>query len=296
MKKVLASHLIRASTKCAHGGLFLVDVETGKYKKLFDWDEDIELVGRAGDRGLRGISVYKNKIYVASAKSILIFDNKFKLINRLKNGYLGACHETMVFNDKLYIVSTGFDSLIVFDLTKDEFEYGLLVRGKNAKKFNCNKPNQIKKNETIHLNSVCNFAGSVFFSGTHTRSLLKIEKDMKISRKLGIPAGTHNCYIINKREIIKNDTQGNRIVLTNHGGKVLKSVAIKRVPCKKTEVGESVARQPFARGLVYDSKYVVGGSSPAMVSVYDRKTLTNIRDIIMSDDIRMSIHGIAIWE
>jgi len=293
MKSVIASHLIRASTKFIHGGLFLIDIQSGKYNKVFDWDEDIDNAGRAGDRGLRGISVYNDHIYVASAKTILIFDKNFKLIKRLHNPYLGACHETMIFKDKLYIVSTGFDSIIVFDIKKEKFDHGILLRGNKPTKFNCLKPGNIKPRDSRHLNSICSFNDNIYFSGTTTKNLLKLGD--RASAVMRIPAGTHNCYMMSPNEIIMNDTRSDRIIVKNKKGVVTKSVNLLRVNCKSAPK-ERIAKQPFARGLVFDSEYVVGGSSPAMVSVYDRKTLKNIKNIIMSKDIRMSIHGIAIWK
>ena len=293
MKKVIASHLIRASTHFAHGGLFVVDVETGKYDKVFDWDEDIDHTGRAGDRGLRGISVYNDRIYVASANSLLIFNKDFKLLNRINNPYLGACHETMIFKDKLYIVSTGFDSIIVYDIKKEKFSHGCLIRSGRLVQFDCLKPNQIKRRDSKHFNSICNFNNNIYYSGTGIKNLLKLGN--KVTGFIPIPAGTHNCYIMNNNEIIMNDTRNNRIIIKNRKGVIVKSAGVLKVNCKKV-VRERIAKQPFARGLVFDEKYVVGGSSPGMVSVYDRNTLKNIKNIIMSKDIRMSIHGVDILE
>lgn len=295
MKKVVASHLVRSSNNLKHGGLFVVDVTSGKYEKVFDWEEYISLEGRAGDRGLRGISVYKDRVYVASARYILVFDKNFKLIEKLSNEYFHANHETIVHKDKLYIVSTGADSLLVYDLINKKFECGILLRSKVPRVFDPNKSEQINCKDTKHYNSVYEFQGNIYISGTGVKNLFRVEPGKPYVSFSKIPPGTHNCYIVDNDTLIMNDTRSNRIILQKRNSSVIRSVPVTKVKCNSV-VNEKVARQPFPRGLVFDKEFVVGGSSPGMISVYNYKDFKKIRDVIMSDDIRMSIHGIAVIE
>lgn len=59
---VIASSVIRTSSQGeSHGGLYLVDLETGSFEQVLDWnDGSISWEGRGAERGLRGIAVAKH--------------------------------------------------------------------------------------------------------------------------------------------------------------------------------------------------------------------------------------------
>jgi hypothetical protein len=57
-----------------------------------------------------------------------------------------------------------------------------------------------------------------------------------------------------------------------------------------------VARQGFGRGLcVYDERFVVGGSSPSTISLYDLETGQTVSSVSLTMDIRNAIHGLEVW-
>jgi hypothetical protein len=52
----------------------------------------------------------------------------------------------------------------------------------------------------------------------------------------------------------------------------------------------------FARGLaLYSSNLIVGGSSPATISVFKMGNSSPIKSINISKDLRNAIHGLEIW-
>ena len=67
LPRVLASSVVRgAQFGESHGGLYLVDLHTGSAEPKLDWSRaDIDFQGRGGDRGLRGIAFYGERILVA---------------------------------------------------------------------------------------------------------------------------------------------------------------------------------------------------------------------------------------
>ena len=107
----------------------LVDLNSSEYTKLIDWDTlDIDWAGRGSDRGLRGIAFHKNNIYIAASDEIFIYDVSFEQVGSIKNIYLKHCHEIYAEEDKLYLTSTGFDSVLEYNLSKNCFTKGFTVR------------------------------------------------------------------------------------------------------------------------------------------------------------------------
>ena len=296
LPKILATCAIRAAAyKDPHGGLYHVDLESGEYKLVVNWSPKIDLNGRGAERGLRGIAVYKDCVIAAAASNIVFFDKKFNVQRIEVNKYLKYCHEIFVRDDVLYILPTGFNCLILYDLINNKFINSFLIGSNEVLSFDPNSDIKDKLMDYQHLNSV--FVDSdknIFVSGVNTSALHVIKGD-KLLKHSQIPSGTHNAQPCGKNQIMLNNTQKSRIQLFQNGGKLLKSANVDKL-AKKKGVSDKIARQPFARGLCLTKELVIGGSSPAMITVYDRDSFKKIKSIIMSDDIRFSIHGITLWE
>ncbi|MBT4522633.1 MAG: hypothetical protein HOC23_21760, partial [Halieaceae bacterium] len=55
-------------------------------------------------------------------------------------------------------------------------------------------------------------------------------------------------------------------------------------------------RQGFGRGLcTYTDRFVVGGSSPSTVSLYDIQSGQEVASVNITMDIRNAIHGLEVW-
>ena len=115
LPRVLASSVVRgAQFGESHGGLYLVDLHTGSAEPKLDWSRaDIDFQGRGGDRGLRGIAFYGERILVAANAELLVLDLRFRLIESHRHPYLAHCHEISVSGARVYLTSTQFDSLLV---------------------------------------------------------------------------------------------------------------------------------------------------------------------------------------
>lgn len=297
---VLASHLVRSSKPGEiHGGLYLADFNNKKYKCIMDWSDPINWQGRGADRGLRGVSVVdKNTIYVLTSRSLLLLDGKFRVVKRFENEYLLFCHEIWRFNNKLFIASTGYDSIISFNLNTKKFDDGFCVRGKLLKRFNPNQNGQLKDNDTMHINNVYADERGIFFCGTSLDKLYRI-KNNNVEIYCNSPKGTHNCRPFNSSEIIYNDTKRNCTVIRKNGGGGEFKFPIKVIPRQNMtslQGNDAIAKQPFARGLVVDKGYIINGSSPALLSCYDISSKKKVKEIKMSNDIRVTIHGMAVYE
>ena len=59
-------------------------------------------------------------MYLAASDEIFIYDRGFSLQGSFKNQYLKHCHEICVEGASLFIASTGFDSVLEYDLNVGE--------------------------------------------------------------------------------------------------------------------------------------------------------------------------------
>jgi len=127
--KIIATTAIRSTYKGeSHGGAYIVDLENEEYKQVIDWNKaNIDCSGRGVDRGLRGIVFYDGNIYIAESDEIFMYNQNFKLINSYINRYLKHCHEIFIINSKLYSTSTGYNSILEFDLVSEKFVYGYYI-------------------------------------------------------------------------------------------------------------------------------------------------------------------------
>ena len=127
---IIATSVVRGSQQGeSHGGIYLVDFQKQEADLVVDWDDSgIDFTGRGWDRGLRGIEFRGDEIYIAASDELFVYDLNFQVKRSYKNRFLKHAHEINRFENLLFITSTGYDSLLVFDLERDEFTRGLHLR------------------------------------------------------------------------------------------------------------------------------------------------------------------------
>jgi hypothetical protein len=321
LPKVITTSVIRSARQGeSHGGVYIVDLDSGAAEQVIDWnDNSINWEGRGGDRGLRGIAFHADKIYLAASDEIFVYDRNFNLLDSYGNRYLRRCHEIDISGDILYLTSTDLNSILQFDLLKHTFicghsisrneRTGLLDRirlGKsggrtfNATSFDPNDekgPKITPSSAELHINNVTGNADSITISGTRIEALLALRGDA-LCEYAPLPRGTHNAAIYGDG-VIYNDTASNRIVIADRSNGIRKSFAVpifNPAELSHTEVPNDHARQGFARGLCLDGDdIIIGGSSPSTISAYHLETGEQIRQVNISKDIRNCIHGLELW-
>ncbi|MGD2090358.1 MAG: hypothetical protein PVH61_29545 [Candidatus Aminicenantes bacterium] len=309
LPKVICSSVIRSAHKGeSHGGVYIVDLETEQFEQVVDWnDQSINWEGRGLDRGLRGIDFYDGKLYMAASDEIFVYDKNFKIIESYKNNYLKHCHEIFIGDNRLFISSTGFDSILVFDMAAKSFIKGYCLRrnvsnNKNKLSFESFDPNAKDgplPGDTIHLNNVFYDKGKMFFASIKEQNLFYIKTNNdKLCTYAKIPPHTHNARPYGNGVLI-NDTANNQVAYLSLDGQIIESFPILLYPEKKLKMNnlpEDHARQAFGRGLcVTDDDLIIGGSSPATISVYRLGHAKVLKTINITMDIRNSIHGLEIW-
>ena len=301
---IIATSVVRGSQQGeSHGGVYLVDFEHQDARIMVDWnDSGIDFTGRGWDRGLRGIEFSGDEIFIAASDELFVYDQTFNIKRSYKNPFLKHAHEIYKFENLLFITSTGFDSLLVFDLDRDEFTRGIHLRqipkGWRTQLFDPKTEDGPKRGNNLHLNNVRCGINGLFASGLRTNALIYMDSDLNAQEYCSLPEGTHNARIF-KKGVLFNDTKSDCLRSVKRDGAEV-NFKIPTYPEKElthTDMDDSrIARQGFARGLcVIDKDLVAVGSSPSTISIFDLANKKRLASVNLSMDIRNAIHGLEVW-
>ena len=127
---IVFSSVVRSTEKSeSHGGVYLLDLETEQLTQMIDWDDQtIDFTQRGGDRGLRGIAFHEDRMFLAAADEIFVYDPSFRLTGSIKNPYLRHCHEINTGGGKLFLGSVGYDTILEYDIEAERFTAGYCIR------------------------------------------------------------------------------------------------------------------------------------------------------------------------
>ena len=302
MTTLIASSVVRGSRQGeSHGGVYLLDFENEKAAMPIDWNRgDIDWQGRGWDRGLRGIAFDGEVIYIAASDELFAYDPDFRLLNTFRCPFLRHCHEIHVHQRRLYLTSTGYDSILAFDLDKMVFSWGMHLaafgKGYKGSPFNPASDRGPAAANHLHINSVFSNDKGLFVSGLNLNALL-VYNGRKIQRWVDLPTGTHNARP-HRDGVLFNDTRSDRVSFIGREHRC--SFSVPHYPqdsLTHVDADDSrVARQAFGRGLctVSDS-LVAAGSSPSTISLHNLDARKTVRSVTLSHDVRNAIHGLEVW-
>ncbi len=304
LPKLIATSVVRGSQQGeSHGGIYTVDFERQTGDLRVDWNSgDIDFEGRGADRGLRGIAFDEDDIYVAASDELFCYDRSFKVQDSFRNRYLKHCHEICRKNDHIFLTSTGFDSLLAFNLESRSFEWGFKLEqtygkwsGYTFDPLSSVGPAPVND---FHINMVHVDDAGIFLSGLGTKALLHINHKWEVSEVCSLPAGTHNARTW-KNGVLFNDTASDRVRYIARDGE---QIAFRIVSYDDSLIqfagidDSKIARQAFGRGLTtWDERFVIVGSSPSTITIYDFELRQTVASVNLSMDIRNAIHGLEIW-
>ena len=304
LPKLIATSVVRGSQKGqSHGGVYLIDFAEQRVEQKIDWNTgDIDFTGRGWDRGLRGIEFTENELWIAASDELFCYSPTFELIGSYRNEYLRHCHEICRRDNLLFLTSTGFDSILAFDLNAKEFIWGLYL-SKNgrqwvAQRFDPRGRGGPDFTNSYHLNMVRVNADGVTFSGLNTQALLALSGDMSVSEVCSLPRGCHNA-MPHGGGVLLNDTASDVVRYVSRSGPSV-VVSVPTFPEGELEyrgVDDSrIARQGFGRGLcIINEQLIAAGSSPSTISIIDLHAGARVTAVNLTMDIRNAIHGLECW-
>ena len=303
--KLVTTSVVRGSHQGdSHGGVYLIDVDAREIRQTVDWNTaSIDWQGRGWDRGLRGIAFDGDVVYIAASDELFAFTPKFRAIGSWRNPYLKHCHEIAVWERTLFLASTGFDSILAFDLDRREFQWAMHVETQKFRfgwrTYDPRRDDGPLMLNKLHLNNVHCTQGGMYLTGLRTGGML-LFNGREIQMAVQLPQGTHNAQPF-RDGVLFNDTEADVLRYAGRGeGREDRAMRVPRYPAEallNQELDQSrVARQGFARGLaVLSDTVVAGGSSPSTVSIYDLARNECVLSVNLTMDVRNAIHGLEVW-
>jgi len=302
MTALIATSVVRGARQGeSHGGVYLVHLDRDEVVQTIDWNTtDIDWQGRGWDRGLRGIAFDDERVYIAASDELFVYDPQFRRLASYRSPYLRHCHEISRFRRRLYLTSTGFDSILGFDLDRQQFSWGLHVGGEEqhfvATAFDPTGGKGPLQGNRLHLNNVVALDRGLYLSGLHTLGLLKFD-GRRVRKTVTLPQGVHNARPF-RGGVLFNDSAADVVRYETPGEQ--KVFAVPRYQesfLTHTDLGEErVARQAFGRGLcVVDETRIAAGSSPSTIAIHDIANGETTMTVTLSRDIRNAIHGLEVW-
>jgi hypothetical protein len=286
----------------SHGGVYLVDFDRDRAVRVLDWNTmDIEWQGRGWDRGLRGIAFDGETVYIAASDELFAYTPDFQKIGSWRSRYLKHCHEICRHERTLFLSSTGFDSILGFDLDRKTFSWGLRIMpvadGFSARPFDPESHSGPTPSNALHLNNVFCAAGGMHISGLRTSGVL-FYNGREIKRWVTLPVGVHNAQPF-RDGVLFNDTESDVVRFVSRAGPGRVFRVPRHPPERLTHMDPTdtrLARPSFGRGLcVVDDERFAAGSSPSTITLYDLRPDTRLRMATLTSDVRNAIHGLEVW-
>jgi hypothetical protein len=305
MTKLITTSVIRGSNQGeSHGGIYLIDLDARTVVQTIDWDTvDIDWQGRGWDRGLRGIAFDGDTVYIAASDVLFAYTPEFELVDSWRNPYLRHCHEICVYQRTLFLTSTGFDSILAFDLDQKKFNWAMQVQQLDAgyipSIYDPEQGNGPGMENKLHINNVIRNADGMYISGLHCGGMLHFN-GRRINMVAELPPGTHNARPF-RDGVLYNDSQADVLRYTSRSeGSEDRAFPVPRYPeaeLRYTGLDKTgVARQAFARGLcLLSDTLVAGGSSPSTITIYDLAANAGVVSVALTMDVRNAIHGLEVW-
>lgn len=304
MVKLVTTSVVRGSQQGeSHGGVYIIAVDNQEVRQAIDWNTaDIDWQGRGWDRGLRGIAIDGKIVYIVASDELFAYTPDFRQIGSWRNPYLKHAHEMCIYERVLYITSTGFDSILGFDLDQRKFVWALHV---DVDRFNftgaiydpAGNEGPLLLNK-LHLNNVHADENGMYISGMKSGGMLHFNGEA-VYMAVTLPAGTHNAQPF-RDGVLFNDTNADAVRYSSRTGeedRALKVPMYDPADIESRGIDDSqVARQGFARGLCrVNDRVVAGGSSPSTISLHDLQESKTLASVNLSMDIRNAIHGLEVW-
>jgi hypothetical protein len=273
-------------------------------RQVIDWNTlNIDWQGRGWDRGLRGIAFDGQRVYFAASDELFAYTPDFKPIDSWRCPFLKHCHEITVWQRRLYLTSTGFDSILGFDLDQQKFNWAMHIQSENYRfkvsgfdPMSDEGPLLLNK---LHINNVYCSQHGMYVSGLRTGGMLHFN-GQQMNMAVQLPPGSHNAQPF-RDGVLFNDSEADALRYTGRGeGEEDRAMRVPQYSAEELErmdaADDKVARAGFARGLCVLSDHVVaGGSSPSTISVYDLAANERLLSVRLSRDVRNAIHGLERW-
>ncbi len=305
---VLASSVIRSTHRGdSHGGIYRINLETEDVVQILDWNNtDIDWHGRGGDRGIRGLAFFGHTLYALAGNELFAFEqdgDKLIRVASYSNHYLYGTHEIWRHKERLYLCSGERDAILVFDLVGREwitsYYHNATSMGLKAFDPSTGKGYQEVTTGYLHTDSVYADDNFMWYCGAHADGIWRLDLNSGQTIKIQLQiADTHNARPYRDGYLYNLCPQSKTYF--ERGGKLIKEWLTPECDLSTliyTNLPNDHARAGYTRGMVTYGDFIITGTSPATINVFDfNKEGSPIKSIQLTNDIRNSICGMVLYE
>jgi hypothetical protein len=241
--RVFVSTVIRKSkSKDLSGFVFSVDWKNHKIiKRVPITDASLQKDfwnPRGGNRGARGICIYNDMVYVASATAIFVLDLDLRVQKIINNEYFAGIHSIVVDSSGLYVLSTIYDLVVHTDFDGALISYwnargcepllegtgvpeSRKVQDIQIENISSKNYKQLINKEIFHMSGLAKQEDFLYVLSGSTSSLVRL-KNMSFDKVLfcGIRRDVrspHDLCIVDDKIVINNTRKQQIHVYSNEG-------------------------------------------------------------------------------
>ncbi|MBI9087698.1 MAG: tetratricopeptide repeat protein [Desulfobacterium sp.] len=287
------------SLEKSQGGLYLVDLKTNEHKKVIDLNDlHMDLKKGTPARGISGIASHDDQICLVAGDTLFIYDKHFQRIETHQSLYLKDNHGIFASGNRLFITSTGFDAILVFDFLSRKFvegyhvKYNETVNSIHLLAFDPESEKGPVQKNTIHLNTVSIHDNKLYFSCRNLDRLFCVHENGAMDAVANIPLGTQTARPYKKGFLIPA-TNGHTLEHLDFNGKVIQSFNVHHHG--KTDSITTPAFN-YSMGLcIIDDDLIITGASSSTIIAYR----SGVNEPVITVNLPMartsSINALVAW-
>lgn len=284
---------------------------------------------RGNVRGVRGIRVLGDEVFVADYHTINVFDRDLNLKRKLSHGLMIGLHETQIVDSSIWVTSTAVDAALKYRIDDGQLEASFWPREMPAyqdslgleelkidksvdNRLNFLEGNAFRGPSHLHLNAVWEFRGEVYALFHSMSVVANLSKGTIVIRDKNLKHA-HNLIIEEPGIVYVNDThrtvvrqydlasgeETRAIDIRNMRG--INALLLRSVARAFKEMGfnyfgrrrKATARPLYLRGLAITGDYIFAGFSPATIVRIDKASGQLVDYYFHSTDMRDCIHGLV---
>jgi hypothetical protein len=326
--------VVRAAPIDKGGSLFKLDWDRKKIIKeipITPTEPDLfhDPNARGNARGVRGIRIHDDEVFVADYHTLNVFDRDLNLKRKITHGLMVNLHETHIVDSSIWVTATSLDAAFKYSLDDatleashwpremPEFQRSLNLEPLPIDKDIDNRLNfldsdSFRGESHIHLNAVCEFRGDVYALFHSKNAVVNLTRGTIVINDNNLKHA-HNLIMEEPGVVFINDTH--RTVVRQYdldSGKQVRAINIRKMPginslllrtvaraIKETGIGffskksKATARPLYLRGLDVTEDFIFAGFSPATIVCIDKASGKLIDYYFHSTDVRDCIHGLT---
>jgi hypothetical protein len=299
----------------------ILDLETGEVTFTAPVPESkwraVDPNPRGGQRGARGVSVHGDRLVLANAESLFVFDASWRLLRQISRPLLADVHDVLAEERGIWATAAGCDALVLMGWDGELLDWwthrndGRLVRRLGFRRRDVPKidPKRDYRDpraradffDTVHLNGILRVDDAMLLSfgrvnvsadGPGSAAIVRLPDrgPALLPRRASVVLESRPALVPNHNLgleddlLVYNDTNRDRIVAWDRGARVERSSV--KIP----------GRPAFARGLaqIGPGRWLVGSQKPHAVHDVDLDAGRLVRTYELGGHENETVFGICV--